>query len=222
MNWSVITDFPEAADSPDILQPNGLDTDGHGNPEFVRLVGELFGRKLLVSDWGCAGGLLVSQFLAAGHDAVGVDGSDLPKRMGREAWACYPGNFLTADLARPFQLLANGSPAKLDVACAFEVCEHIHADHLPTFLSNLHSHLKDDGLFLGTIPSTYDPPWHLTVKFRGWWMKLFTRYGFEESEEGLRLLRTARPRGEVETCYSFRKRSGDGVQRPDGLSGRLR
>lgn len=203
--FQLITDHPIALDSPDHLQPNGAIHDNSTDTAFIELVERHFGRPLTTLDIGCAGGLLVHDFLLRGHHALGLEGSDAPKVEQRGEWPKIPHNLFTCDCSRPFQILFDDAPASFDVITAWEVLEHIPEERLPTFLVNVRSHLAPDGLFLASIPWGADPPWHVTLKERPWWDALFSAHGFEVSKEGLEILHQHRVRGEVETAYAYRQ-----------------
>lgn len=208
--FEVLTEHPVALDSPDHLQPNGCIHDNSTDVPFCSLVEQHFkrhfqGRPLFCLDIGCAGGKLVLDWLTRGHHAIGLEGSDAPKVEQRWEWPHLGGSHLfTCDCSRPFQILFKGAPVRFDVVTAWEVCEHVPEDRLPTFLANIAGHLKKEGLFFASIPATDDPPWHQTVRSREWWDQIFLAHGLEVSQEGLAIVQKHRVRGEVDTAFSYR------------------
>ena len=165
--WSVVfeftvTDPPDAqpvklktkfplADSLDSKFPWGTKYDNSTNRRFVIKMDGLMGKGAML-DLGCAGGRLVSDFRAIGWQAVGLEGSDYSKRMGRAAWAYLTNTHLfTCDITRPFWL-----SCKFNLITAWEVLEHIEECDLPQLFQNIDDHLLPGGLFIASTTSAPD------------------------------------------------------------------
>jgi 2-polyprenyl-3-methyl-5-hydroxy-6-metoxy-1,4-benzoquinol methylase len=165
----VVTEHPVAAASLDHQQPLGTAQDNTRGVGFCVACEELLGPKLKMVDLGCAGGGIVLDFTLRGHLAVGLDGSDYSKRIGRAAWRLLTDRLFTADLTKPYRLLGAGSrPILFDVVSCWEVLEHIAEEDLPQFLENVRTHLRPGGIFAGSIALSVSP-YHLCVKPRAWW-----------------------------------------------------
>lgn len=71
---------------------------------------------------------------------------------------------------------------KFDVITSWEVMEHIKQEDVPQVLDNIKKHLKDSGLFIGSIDVREDVingvTLHQTVKPQEWWMAVFKDAGF--------------------------------------------
>ena len=79
----VITDHPVALNSPDHIFPWGTKRDNTTDVGFIEEIEDYFGRrnKIKALDIGCSGGQLTIDFCMRGHDAIGIEGSDLRKNM---------------------------------------------------------------------------------------------------------------------------------------------
>src|SRR6185295_10711220 len=102
--------------------------DNSRNARFNRRLDEVLGSRGAYSllDLGCAGGGLVRSVLEDGHDAVGLEGSDISRRERSGDWATIPYHLFTCNIVKPFRVLrANGRPARFTVVTAWEVLEHI-------------------------------------------------------------------------------------------------
>lgn len=185
--WYCETAHPVAVDSPDHTHPLGTKKDNHRNLEFNRRLVALIGREpVSVLDIGCAGGGMVQSFVECGHLAVGIEGSDYSKNIGRAAWGKVPGNLFTADATKPFIVhQGNGGPFKFDVVTAWEFFEHIKEADLPAVLENIRHHLKVNGWLIGSIATTCVKQsgiiYHQTAKPEPFWLDLFRRNGFDAS-----------------------------------------
>lgn len=186
------TDHPVAIQSDDHKFPRGTKNDNTRHPRFVRACELALGKKpILHLDLGCAGGGLVWDFVIAGHESFGIEGSDLSLKERRAEWRNIPNRLFTADITKPFRLLgADGNAIKFDVITAWEVLEHIPETALPGFFDNVTGHLRPGGLFVGSIATFEDRDpatgavWHVTVKPREWWADKFAACGFTP-EDGL-------------------------------------
>ena len=177
--FQVNTDYPVALDSPDHLVPHGTMRDNSVNPAFNRKLYQLISKQSRICDLGCAGGGFVRACVRDGYKAIGIEGSDYSKIMGRAEWAAIPHLLFTADLTRPFSITEDRLPALFDVVTGWELMEHIPEDRLGTFFENLDDILHPFGRFIASIATFSDPPWHVTVKTPDWWLCRFHDAGLE-------------------------------------------
>ena len=185
--FSVATNHPVAVDSLDHLHPCGAMRDNTKHSGFVAKVdwwvmAEKREGPCAFLDIGCAGGGLVRQFHDNGWDAVGVEGSDYPKKHGSGEWGAIPGNLFTADATKEFLVGKDGTHLQFDVITSWEMLEHIREEDLPVLFQNITVSLKPDGVFLCSINS--DPwPWegtdlHVTQRPPTWWDAKIASLGF--------------------------------------------
>jgi len=149
------------------------------------------GKPLWHLDLGCAGGGLVWDFVIAGNNSFGIEGSDLSLRDQRAEWRNIPQRLFTADITKPFRLYdTDGRTNRFDVITAWEVLEHIPQDMLPGFFQNVTTHLRSGGLFVASIATFEDRDpatgavWHVTLKPREWWAERLEECGLTR-EDGL-------------------------------------
>lgn len=186
----LVAERPVALDSADHLHPRGTAADDTRHPRFVSACEALFpGRTLHHLDLGCAGGGLVWDFLSAGHQSWGVEGSDYSQRARRAYWRVAPGRYFTADITRPFQLIrGDGRPAIFEVITAWEVLEHIAEADLPTLFGTIRTALTADGLFVASISTLPEAEggvvWHATLRDRAWWLARAAENGLVPSSRG--------------------------------------
>lgn len=184
----VETEHPVALGSADHLQPWGTARDNSRNPEFNAKLYELFKDRfpLRVLDLGCSGGGFVRECLDDGCLAVGIEGSDYSKRIGRAEWATLTDKRLfTADVTQPFNVSAEvdgqSQPLQFDVITSWEMLEHIAEEDLTALADNIRRHLAPGGLFIGSVsplPEVInDVTLHLTVEQKPWWVERFAREG---------------------------------------------
>jgi SAM-dependent methyltransferase len=167
-----------ALHSVDHIVPKGTVRDNTRWPRLAVWAEELFGRKIRALDLGCAGGGLVFDMVSAGHDAVGVEGSDLSARFSRAEWGTIRDRLFVADITVEFQLWddAAGAPAGFDLVTAWEVLEHIPEDLLPGLFGNVLRHLNKGGIFAASVATYEDVDgatglrWHQTVQPKSWWL----------------------------------------------------
>lgn len=185
MNFELLTEHPLAEKSLDHLYPLGTMRDNSRWHEFNRRMYTLnLARPLFIMDLGCAGGGFVKDCLDDGQFAIGLEGSDFSKKLGRAEWATIPNNLFTCDITKPFTVLFNRVPAKFDFITAWEVMEHIEEHDLPQLMANIKNHLN--GFFICSI-SLVRSQWqgqemHRTIHDKAWWLSKFTELGFENDE----------------------------------------
>jgi len=185
------TKTPVAIETTDHQLPRGAIRDSTTHPEFnIALRKLLCGTKFRLLDLGCAGGGLVRSFLQEGVEAIGIEGSDHPRRMGLGEWNRCPLHLFTCDITEPFQLeFSSNEIVHFDVITAWEVLEHIPEERLPGLISNLVRHLRPGGYFIASVDQTPDMDpltgavYHQTLKSKGWWLAQFAKYGFHELQD---------------------------------------
>lgn len=182
------TKDPVAYTSDDHLFPRGTILDNSVNPRFnARLYAYLDYRPgLRFLDLGCAGGGLVRSFLADGHFALGLEGSDSSKRLRSGEWDTIPHHLFTCDLTKEFTIVDGGCQVvQFDAITAWEVFEHIAEPDLEGLLARIHRHLRPGGSFVGSIDLLPDgnpltgAVYHKTLRPKDWWYAQFARCGFE-------------------------------------------
>ncbi len=183
--YSLRTDFPVAINSDDHIFPCGTMRDNTRHPRFVRAIEIIFGKKISTLDLGCAGGGLVMDFLLAGNDSMGIEGSDYSERWVRAEWGTIPHRLFTADITKPFNIYNHAKPAKFELITAWEVLEHIPENEIPNLFQNIRNHLAFGGLFVGSVATfPHEDPvtgavWHVTVKPKEWWHSVAVASGFD-------------------------------------------
>lgn len=214
---SIETDHPLALDSNDHQHPWGSYRDDTTCPAFLQACQREFPHLLRYLDLGCAGGGLVREFLDAGHFAIGIDGSDTPRKLGR--WDKYPDNFVTADISRIFAL-----GRKFDVISAWEVMEHMFLERLSVLFANIRNHLAQGGIFVCSISLRPDVVngivYHQTVMPKEWWLEQFAVNGMEIVESPFGHHEYAR----TDPCsfhVAARMPCGPSEERMDGCAGSL-
>ena len=184
--FSIDTNYPVAYESNDHIKPYGTKNDNTRSPRFVHACERYFSKhkgKLCFLDIGCSGGGIVFDFLLRGHRAIGIEGSDYSKNAQRACWRLLTDrNLFTADATKPFQLKENANNFSADIISAWEFLEHISEDDLCGLFSNLKAHLKNDGIFVGSVTTIGDCvneiEYHPTVHPKQWWENKFREFGF--------------------------------------------
>jgi len=163
------TDHKLAIDSPDFLvqQQKNLKLsfsaaeDNSTNKHFISKIEKFFSSKknltngeflIDVLDLGCGGGQLIVDFseeMFIKH-AIGLDG--VAGSLGRKNWLKHKNKFFNVDLSKDFTILNEKDEIqKFDLITSWEMIEHLHPNDLNLFFKNMYKHLKDDGVFLGSI-----------------------------------------------------------------------
>lgn len=183
--YQIKTEHPIAVKSDDHIYPRGTRNDNTRHPRFVHAAERAIGKNMRVMELGCAGGGLVLDFILAGHDALGIEGSDYSAIWRRAEWATIPERLFTADITKPFHAYVDGVPQKFDLITAWEVLEHILDNEIDGLFENIRQHLAPDGVFCGSVATFEDcdpvsgAVWHVTVKPHDWWARRISDAGFE-------------------------------------------
>lgn len=192
MTWYLDTDYPVAINSLDHIHylAKYMTEDLAYNTKFNSKLYQLCEPPISVLDVGCGGGNFVKTILDDGNDAVGLEGSDYPKKLKRAAWAAIPDNLFSCDVTQPFTLhKGNHVPYLFDVVTAWEFVEHIEESDLPQVFKNIYSHLKYCGLFIMTTPDKVErdhkrsSDHHRTRKNWMWWDTTISQFGLIRSLE---------------------------------------
>lgn len=183
--YRVDTETPVALHSDDHKWPRGTVQDNSSNRRFnLKLYAMLgFRPELNLLDLGCAGGGFVRTVIEDGHTAIGIEGSDVSKKLRSREWDTCPHHLFTADITKPFQVMTvNNAALAFDVVTAWEVLEHVPDTALDGLIDNIRRHLLPGGYFFGSaclLPD--DNPltgavYHVTLKPREWWVERFARF----------------------------------------------
>jgi SAM-dependent methyltransferase len=193
---------PVAIGSPDHLRPGGTMHDNSRNPRFNAKLYALFAcrQDLRILDLGCAGGGFVRDCIEDGYLAVGVEGSDLSKRLRRAEWRTIPEYLFTCDITAPFTLAGvfgdTPKPLQFDVVTAWEVLEHVAADDLPAVAANVQASLLPGGIWIASVSTRRDREGqHQTVRPKSWWIERLGSLGFEHHDNYVRYFNTQFVRG---------------------------
>lgn len=190
--YTLVTDRPVAIDAADHKWPRGTLYDSNTNRNFnLKLYAFMqYRNDLRLLDLGCAGGGLVRSILEDGYEAVGVEGSDVSKKLRSGEWDTCPLHLFTADITSPFQVKDQaGTPVQFHCITAWEVLEHIPADRLPVLVDNIATHLAPDGLFVASVDTLPDGNpltgaiYHVTLHPKSWWLEQFARAGLVEAND---------------------------------------
>ena len=135
------TDYPVATGSNDHI--SDLDITGatrdftDGAPFAQELLGVFPDKKTLI-DLGCATGEVPLTMRAAGMLAVGLEGSDKPKRAKLGCWSQAPDIVRTCDIGKPFTIVdLSGAPVTFDFVTSWGVLEHIPEHDFRCCLENI-------------------------------------------------------------------------------------
>jgi 2-polyprenyl-3-methyl-5-hydroxy-6-metoxy-1,4-benzoquinol methylase len=209
--YRLATDYPVALHSHDHVFPLGTAQDNTRYPRFIARCEEVLDGPIRALDLGCAGGGLVLDFLSSGHEAMGLEGSDYPKKNQLFQWRWLKDRLSTCDITKPFSISTNrGRQANFDVVSMWEVLEHIEEADLPQLFRNIKYHLSDRGIFCASVATfeCADPAtgaiWHKTVKPKSWWYEQLGKAGLK-------------PVDGLFTVRDFPRGSGNGPQDWDEL-----
>lgn len=187
--FSIRAGKPVALDSSDHKWPHGTLYDNSTNRAFNLKLYDFFGNRpdLAVLDLGCSGGAFVKMVLEDGFMAVGVEGSDVSRKLRSGEWDTCLYHLLTADIADEFQIVnSSGDPVRFHCITAWEVLEHIPSAKLPALLANIRRHLYPDGIFAASVAIFPDENpvtgaiYHVTLEPKSWWLDRFAEAGMRE------------------------------------------
>lgn len=187
--FAVETTNPIAKNSDDHIWPRGTVFNNSTNRNFNLKLYNLFGNTgdLRVLDLGCSGGGFVKTLLEDGYKAIGIEGSDISRRLRSGEWDTCPLHLFTSDIASKFQIRERDGKAMLfHCITAWEVLEHIPTEKLPQLIDNIARHLTMDGIFVASVDTAPDAnpivgaTYHLTLQPKAWWLAQFARHGFSE------------------------------------------
>lgn len=189
-HFRVETNKPVAVDSSDHQWPRGTLYDNSKNRNFNLKSYYLFRHQpnLRVMDLGCSGGGMVRSFLEDGHTAIGLEGSDVSKKLRSAEWDTCPLHLFTCDITSPFKVkrTANDTQEQFDLITSWEVLEHIPENRVDMLIENIAEHLRKGGVFVGSVATflDFDPNtganYHVTLKPKEWWLERFARKGLTE------------------------------------------
>lgn len=187
--YKILAEREIALESLDYKDPKGAVRDNSTNSGYIsEIEGYFQNRSINYLDLGCAGGQLVVDFLKKGHTAFGIDGNpDIVKKnrhtAARRNWSNYLGkNLFNCDIAKNFQIIDtedNNATVLFDCISAWEVLEHIEKSDLHVLMKNIHSNLKDGGIFVGSVNLSDRDPHHVsTFSEKIWRNEIFEPAGF--------------------------------------------
>ena len=120
-----------------------------------------------VLDVGCAFGLLVERLRDRGVDAFGMDVSQYAVSQGRPDILKY---LSEASILKPLD-------RHYDLIVTIEVVEHIQEDDCDLAIKNICD--AADSVLLATTPDGFDDPTHFNVNAPFYWIRKFSKFGFE-------------------------------------------
>jgi SAM-dependent methyltransferase len=134
-------------------------------------------RPRTVVDMGCGTGSTLRQFLENGISVIGVEASRAAIRASGNSALIR-----RHDLRRPLHLGQH-----FDLTWCFEVAEHIHPNHVDTFVDNLCRH--SDIVTLSAAPPGQGGEGHFNEQPPSYWALLFERRGYFMHDEWTAQLR---------------------------------
>jgi 2-polyprenyl-3-methyl-5-hydroxy-6-metoxy-1,4-benzoquinol methylase len=182
------TENPVASESHDHRWPHGTLYDNSVNRLFNLKLYDLLKYKsdLKVLDMGCSGGGFVKSILDDGYEAVGVEGSDVSKKIQGGEWGTIPLHLFTCDITKSFSFMdESGRRLFFDVVTAWEVLEHMAKDDVPSLIRTVFENLNTGGYFIGSVDTLPDGNpnlgaiYHKTLEPRSWWLERFESVGFQ-------------------------------------------
>ncbi|MEP3113089.1 glycosyltransferase [Nisaea sp.] len=120
-----------------------------------------------VLEVGCAYGLLVAGLRDRGVDAFGMDVSQHAVSQGRPDIRKY---LSEASILKPLD-------RHYDLIVTIEVIEHIQEEDCDLAIKNMCD--AADSVLLATTPDGFDDPTHFNVNAPFYWIKKFSKFGFE-------------------------------------------
>ena len=180
---TVKTNKSIALDSLDHLYPFGVVRDNNSKIEYIREVKQYFNdKKINVMDLGCAGGQIIVDHHLLGDLAVGLEGSsNVFMGAGKTNWnVLFNKNLFLCDITEAFDIDFNNNLILFDYIQMWEVLEHIPENKLSVLFANINKHLKQGGMFCGSI-ATYVCPsgTHVSIFPKEKWIQLFKDNGLQ-------------------------------------------
>ena len=148
--------------------PDRVGSDSFDNPKFI--ISEILQLKPLgkVLDIGCGNGKLVNLLHERGEDIIGIDASDTVIDLCNK----QNGRFMQASvLDLPFE------DNSFDTLISTDCLEHISEEDLKIGVIEMARVTKKQLYLRIAVRPDRDRKWHLTVKSRIWWEKLFLKSG---------------------------------------------
>lgn len=183
----IFTDSPVAVDSNDHLKPHGAVHDFSDATEFCSYMKKHWPKKKTLLDLGTGSGTVVKTALAAGMDAYGIEGSDVPRKQGLGGWPELADvRLFNADLRYRFDLTIFDEESSLvqrfDIITAWDVMEHMTEDTIDTVMDNIKRHSTEGTFVMATIQfdNHNNELYHHLLKPRDWWVKKFKQFGFKD------------------------------------------
>ncbi|MDA0323246.1 MAG: class I SAM-dependent methyltransferase [Verrucomicrobia bacterium] len=201
-----------AFDSIDYQVSRGSRNDSNSNWRFNQKLYALYPLQMLtILDIGCGGGAFVRTCIDDGQIAVGIEGNDFSKRVGRRDWRSIPDFLFTCDATHPFQFKIHldgvQQDLQFDVVTSWEFIEHIADDDISKVAENVKRHLKQGGLWILSANTGNDfrcgHNFHLAVHDEPWWRRAFEDLGFTVLPEVVAYFNDQFVRGPKNTPNSF-------------------
>jgi 2-polyprenyl-3-methyl-5-hydroxy-6-metoxy-1,4-benzoquinol methylase len=180
--FTVKTNNPIALESADHQYPLGCIADNNSDTNYMLEIKNYFNNNPIKTlDLGCAGGQIVVDHLQLGDIAIGIEGSsNVLNGAGKHNWEKYYNkNLFLCDITQPFECISNQENIIFDCIQMWEVLEHIPFIKIEQVLKNISTHLKNDGIFIGSIAMCEDPPRHVSIFNKETWVTIFKNNGFE-------------------------------------------
>jgi 2-polyprenyl-3-methyl-5-hydroxy-6-metoxy-1,4-benzoquinol methylase len=197
MSFKIETDFPVAFESLDHLHPFGTIRDNHSNSIFInnllfllnpensvfslKKINKKFPFNLL--DIGCSGGGFVKEISEKNVNSIGIEGSDISKKMNRAEWKTIPERLFTCDATKPYIIFDNEEKMFFDVVTAWEFFEHIEKDDLTGVMNNINSFTNKGAMLICSVSNFTSPhdgvELHRTRESKEWWVSFFKENGYE-------------------------------------------
>lgn len=145
------------------LYASGASCDFNTDLKFIREVIDRFNleenEKINWLDLGCAGGKLILDAAEQKETdiCIGLDGS--VGVYNQESWSSKKNSHIlkNADISKPFTILDSKKDKVIfDVITSWEVIEHLYEEDLEQYFNNVHDHLANSGVFIGSIANFPD------------------------------------------------------------------
>ena len=154
----LLTGHPIAKESRDAMNPedSGAVHNSTDGADFsVDLLGAFPGKKTCL-DLGTATGWMPLTMRRTGMLAVGLEGSDEPKKRGLGAWKEFPAIVRTCDIGKPFFVSdATGKEVIFDFIISWGTVEHIPFKNIAVLMENIRRHTDTDSIIMLNIDLTY-------------------------------------------------------------------